>query len=241
MRAVVFFQRREHHALDGQVQPHPDGVAGDEHVVPGVGSVVKQLSLPGARLRRQRPVNHARAATGFRLDVLLQAVHGFPRKRNQAIARFHVLDAPQRLAEHPQRLQSLVPVHDQSVAELARDGLDERHHRGVAAQVQLRGGQSEHGARERVPSRGVAEKVRLVDHRDVDRLSHVRHLHRARDVPRALDHLPLLPRDQVAGQAEPLRVRVQPLRHLPREQTQRRAVHAGVSALQPLHGGVRLA
>jgi len=79
---------------------------------PEVGSVVKQLSLPGARLRRQRPVNHARAATGLRLDVLLQAVHGFPRKRNQAIARFHVLDAPQRLAEHPQRLQSLVPVHD---------------------------------------------------------------------------------------------------------------------------------
>ena len=158
-------------------------------------------------------------------------MHGFPGKRHQAISGLDVRHAPQRLPKHVQGLQALVRVDGEGLPEVARDLLDQRHHRGVAAQVQLRRGQAEHGAREGVPSRGVAEKVRLVDHGDVHRPAHVRHLHRARDVPRPRHHFTLLARDQVAGQASSFGVRVQPLRHLPRQQPQRRAVHAGLGAL----------
>ena len=65
-------------------------------------------------------------------------------------------------------------------------------------------------ARVKAYPRGVAEKVRLVDHGDVHRPAHVRHLHRARDVPRPRHHFTLLARDQVAGQASSFGVRVQP-------------------------------
>ena len=47
---VEFAYGGEHDPLDAQVEPHADGVRGDQDVVPGAGPVVEQLSLPGASL-----------------------------------------------------------------------------------------------------------------------------------------------------------------------------------------------
>ena len=47
---VEFADGGEHDPLDAQVEPHADGVRGDQDVVPGAGPVVEQLSLPGASL-----------------------------------------------------------------------------------------------------------------------------------------------------------------------------------------------
>ena len=90
LASVEFGHCRENHALDVQVQPHPDRIGRDENVVAAIG-LVKQLSLPRARFRRQTSINDARSVRRFLFQLALQIVHRASAESYERVTLAHVL------------------------------------------------------------------------------------------------------------------------------------------------------
>jgi hypothetical protein len=62
---------RKDHPADVEVQPHPNSIAGHEHIVPRVG-VVEELGLLAPRLGGERSVDDAALVVALGLDLLLK-------------------------------------------------------------------------------------------------------------------------------------------------------------------------
>ncbi len=231
--AVELGQRAEQHAADRQVQAHADRVGGDQDVRLALREA---LGLAAAHLGRQRAVDHRhRVAAGG--DLVAQHQHVAAAEGDHRVAELQRRQR-HRLRQQLHVLLALEVAHRAALAAQAEQVLDRRHRIGRADDDQLVGRHADDGLRPGPAARRVEDHLRLVDHRDVDRLARGDHLDRARhhagrrgagtfSSPVSSEHG--TPRAD------------QPVAAFERQQAQRRQVGAVVRLRQPLEGGVRLA
>ena len=135
----------EDDAADVEVQAHADGIAGDENRV-GAGRVVEEPRLRAPRLGRQGAVDDAGAVPRL-LQLRLHGVDGLAGEGDDAVAGPDVRKAALQRRLHRQRREALVVPHLEGVAALGDHLADEGYGGGVAADVQLVGGQTQQRAR----------------------------------------------------------------------------------------------
>ncbi|KAK4651403.1 hypothetical protein QC762_0092350 [Podospora pseudocomata] len=141
--AVKLGRRLKDDSFDLQVQPHADGVAGDQVVVLVIW-IVEERRLLSSCFRRQTAVHDGASLSGCLLDTGLELVQCDTAEGNDRIAFFQIPKvSTKRLGHGLERVQALVPVNDAPVADPGAEVLDQLDNSVLSAEMKLFGLQAQ--------------------------------------------------------------------------------------------------
>ncbi len=229
--AVELGQPRKSDVMDIKIEPHTDGIGGDDVIDL---ARLEQFHLPVARLRAERPHHHRRPAAKT-AQQFGHLVHLLDREGDHGRARWQAREfAHPGMAERGKARSPLDLRARQQLAHHRLQGGGAEQHRLVApARVEQPVG-------ENVPAFAIRRELRFVERHEGATTAIARHgLRRAEEIARIGRLDPFLAGDERAGSFALDRADL--VIDLARQQPQREAYGAGGMAAHPLDGEMGLA